>query len=1349
MQGEFSWVEAYQISYSNDGLRWSIMKNKNTQADRIFIGNYDSDSIVTQYFDELVNTRYLRIIPLKWHTSIGMRLEVIGCYKPYKPLATTTAGPYPPQVQTGVKTTTTEKPYQQEVIAGIKAPVQPSECTLAMKLPCQQIMSSIFSKGHSIINPAEHVAACEREICSSPQDTDSVNDVVCEWSSEYAEDCREAGVCQNWRTEISCPIEDCPVNSHYDECGPGCDNTCDDDDCDEPTGPGCYCDEDMVMLNGKCQPKEKCTTCKDQSDNTKYLNEEWTRDSCTSCICTGEGSVSCVTKTCEKKTCEVGFVLETAHSVSDTCCPHQVCVPAASQCQELVEPTCGEYQEIKTVLGSDNCPRYVCECVSICPSIDSTAIPLLDGEEYETDTTGCCASLKKVCKKENCPAETECSENLVKVLDLNTKDLCCPQYKCDIPRDKCLYTMKNEAIGEVIAKKVNETWNDGACRSCKCYARKPTKDCPDKPPESSCSVKTCDKRQMTKDSFKYVLEEIKATGVCCSEYKKTACKESDNVHQIGETWTGEDLCKKYSCVVGKDGEAHLEYDREKCSSKCAEGSTYKASSTECCGTCIPTGCVMDDGSLLGPGETKTDSSGCSKVSCKIIDGKAVTVKESEACPLIPSGCLEENIKLDQSGCCKICISCKDNNNGTRQVGDSWVKDKCSSCSCQADGSTSCTTKACEKKICELGLKLEVVRGTEEECCPKYTCIAEMPEALPLTKGAPVPQCPQITEPECGKFQEVKSVKGPDNCPRYVCECVKTCPGLEPLLEPLLPGEELATVTAGCCSTQVRQCKKENCPKQEKCTNYLEEKLDQTTKNDCCPQFICEVPRDKCIYTMKNEEPGTISVKQPGETWSDGPCESCSCMKSLVSKGGQSKTPESVCSVTRCDISTKTRSEASYVISNTTTPGECCAVFSRIACKTGETGNQLTKQIGESWTSDTDLCKSFSCVSKEGEAYLETSYTKCTQASDCSPGYEYQESPTECCGKCINTHCVMENGDLLAPGERKTDETGCKTTECKLINGKPSTMVQSAVCPAIPSDCPPQFLVPDQTGCCKVCSRPEKLKNCAVVPGGEDTVGVVEVQLPGHGPCRNLAPVADWTRCQGQCRSGSVFNSVEGRHINNCSCCQPSSQKEVTISLTCADGYITTKTVSVPTGCECLACLTEDAHVPQYQVEQIDQSHAALVRQENQVAEVSPEDIFGPPQSNAQLTQEDMKQSVAEVSPGDIFGVPQAQLVPERLKDPVAEVSAQDIFGVPQAQLVPERLKDPVAEVSAQDIFGVPQAQLVPERLKDPIAEVSAQDIFGIPDSEVQVAPPRKPQANLVQGSNQNGGISADDIFGLN
>lgn len=81
-------MEEFQVSYSTDGYRWSIMKHKNTQEYRNFQGNSDSDSTVTQYFDQLINARYLKITPMKWRNSIGMRLEVIGCYKPYTQVPT-------------------------------------------------------------------------------------------------------------------------------------------------------------------------------------------------------------------------------------------------------------------------------------------------------------------------------------------------------------------------------------------------------------------------------------------------------------------------------------------------------------------------------------------------------------------------------------------------------------------------------------------------------------------------------------------------------------------------------------------------------------------------------------------------------------------------------------------------------------------------------------------------------------------------------------------------------------------------------------------------------------------------------------------------------------------------------------------------------------------------------------------------------------------------------------------------------------------------------------------------------------------------------------------------------------
>jgi len=298
------------------------------------------------------------------------------------------------------------------------------------------------------------------------------------------------------------------------------------------------------------------------------------------------------------------------------------------------------------------------------------------------------------------------------------------------------------------------------------------------------------------------------------------------------------------------------------------------------------------------------------------------------------------------------------------------------------------------------------------------------------------------------------------------------------------------------------------------------------------------------------------------------------------------------------------------------------------------------------------------------------------------------------GHCVKTHCVMAAGEILAPGEKKTDETGCKVTECKVVGGEPTTVVESPVCPTLPADCPAQFVVPDQTGCCQVCSRPEKLKNCAAIPGDEHTVGAVQVYQAGHGSCTNTAPVPDMTQCRGQCRSWASWDTVEGRYTNNCTCCQPSSYKEVTISLTCTDGHLATTTVEVPTQCECLACLHTD---PLYQVEHIDQGHAALTQQQDQQAEVAPEEIFGAPSGNAQLVDNKVKESVAEVVP--------------------------------------------------EDIFGVPQANLVPETIKEPVAEVSAQDIFGIPQSEVQVAPAREAHANLVEEN--HGAVSADDIFGIN
>ena len=69
------------------------------------------------------------------------------------------------------------------------------------------------------------------------------------------------------------------------------------------------------------------------------------------------------------------------------------------------------------------------------------------------------------------------------------------------------------------------------------------------------------------------------------------------------------------------------------------------------------------------------------------------------------------------------------------------------------------------------------------------------------------------------------------------ECMQTCP--TPRLEALMPGEEYVTSMAGCCPMPIKTCKKEKCTTESKiCEDYLEATLDQATKDDCCPQFVC-------------------------------------------------------------------------------------------------------------------------------------------------------------------------------------------------------------------------------------------------------------------------------------------------------------------------------------------------------------------------------------------------------------------------------------------------------------------------------------------------------------------------------
>ncbi|XP_022805050.1 uncharacterized protein LOC111342257 [Stylophora pistillata] len=73
------WVTKYRFQYSNDGVNFHFYKEKGDNSFKIFTGNGDSESAVYNILNPPITARYIRILPIAWHTNIAMRIEIYGC----------------------------------------------------------------------------------------------------------------------------------------------------------------------------------------------------------------------------------------------------------------------------------------------------------------------------------------------------------------------------------------------------------------------------------------------------------------------------------------------------------------------------------------------------------------------------------------------------------------------------------------------------------------------------------------------------------------------------------------------------------------------------------------------------------------------------------------------------------------------------------------------------------------------------------------------------------------------------------------------------------------------------------------------------------------------------------------------------------------------------------------------------------------------------------------------------------------------------------------------------------------------------------------------------------------------
>ena len=153
--------------------------------------------------------------------------------------------------------------------------------------------------------------------------------------------------------------------------------------------------------------------------------------------------------------------------------------------------------------------------------------------------------------------------------------------------------------------------------------------------------------------------------------------------------------------------------------QCGEGQVFSPSSSQCCGRCVASHCLLQDGTRLEAGQSvEAAGSPCkTSLSCSIVNGTAVIERSSQSCPALPPDCPPASVRPgDPRGCCQVCLQCRDRGNITRNIGDYWKADSCTTCTCLEDGAVSCTTRDCPPLAPDCPPQL--VSTDSSGCCPR-------------------------------------------------------------------------------------------------------------------------------------------------------------------------------------------------------------------------------------------------------------------------------------------------------------------------------------------------------------------------------------------------------------------------------------------------------------------------------------------------------------------------------------------------------------------------------------------------------------------------------------------------------
>lgn len=555
---------------------------------------------------------------------------------------------------------------------------------------------------------------------------------------------------------------------------------------------GCFCPENFIFHNDTCISKEKCLLCDEEGH---IEGDIWFLDICTKCTC-NKKIVKCEKTECPavETICEENMTPMIINGTEKDCCAKYLCIPKTVTtmmpfCIEPQIPECGYGQIIKAFVDSDGCKKFICECVpsSECPILNEISLEvdqLQPGFIQVTNTSGCCPKFMTICDPQTCPLAPSCPE--YHELKIDIKNACCNIYKCDPPKDLCLYNIKFESKIEmtehIVAKKLGEQWMDGKCTSCICESS-------EKGPKPTCFTTECLRIMDHPDISDFVVEEILIEDKCCPNFKRTACKDGNKIYNIGEIWQPnlEDFCSFIECFKDENG-IQKQIKVQECNTTCDLGFEYQPAdnkSTTCCGKCVPVACVVFN-EVIDVGKELFSSDFCTKYSCKSNNESIYIESFIEKCP---DPWEENEFEIEKQyipgQCCPKFIKTGCRHNGIiYKPGEKWksVDDKCATEICALESNI---TKYKEIEVCNKNCTPGwIYEEKENECCGQCKqayCMIEDMFYKPDTTWYSIDNCTIFTCKKQGEQLVISSssVVCPDvtDCPDtllYMQNCCKIC-----------------------------------------------------------------------------------------------------------------------------------------------------------------------------------------------------------------------------------------------------------------------------------------------------------------------------------------------------------------------------------------------------------------------------------------------------------------------------------------------------------------------------------------------------------------------------------------------